>query len=105
MSLISFIVRCDQAWKPLAAAFPCFFTCLASGREAPFEMQAAAGQCLVQLTTADSVFLSKTDAGTVLETEMPTVCVCETPLSLQAVRTGRTSKLPSSPTCLIALAS
>lgn len=42
VSLISFIVRCDQA---------------------PFEMQAAAGQCLVQLTTADSVFLSKTDAG------------------------------------------
>ena len=31
--------------------------------EAPFEMQSAAGQCLVQLTTADSVFLSKTDAG------------------------------------------
>ena len=26
-------------------------------------MQSAAGQCLVQLTTADSVFLSKTDAG------------------------------------------
>eukprot|EP00439_Symbiodinium_sp_Y106_P046259 s1999_g5.t2 len=42
VSLISFIVRCDQA---------------------PFEMQSAAGQCLVQLTTADSVFLSKTDAG------------------------------------------
>ena len=42
VSLISFLVRCS---------------------EAPFEMQSAAGQCLVQLTTADSVFLSKTPEG------------------------------------------
>lgn len=42
VSLISFLVRCE---------------------EAPFEMQSAAGQCLVQLTTADSVFLSKTSEG------------------------------------------
>lgn len=42
VSLISFILRCEQA---------------------PFEMQSMAGNCLVQLTTADSVFLSKTDAS------------------------------------------
>jgi len=36
VSLISFILKCEQA---------------------PFEMQAAAGRCLVELTTADSVFL------------------------------------------------
>ncbi|CAJ1375049.1 unnamed protein product [Effrenium voratum] len=40
VSLISFLVRCEQA---------------------PFEMQAAAGQCLVQLTTADSVFLARAE--------------------------------------------
>eukprot|EP00931_Biecheleriopsis_adriatica_P005865 TRINITY_DN107345_c0_g1_i1.p1 TRINITY_DN107345_c0_g1~~TRINITY_DN107345_c0_g1_i1.p1 ORF type:complete len:758 (-),score=187.11 TRINITY_DN107345_c0_g1_i1:99-2372(-) len=42
VSLISFILRCEQA---------------------PFEMQSVAGRCLVQLTTADSVFLSKTEEG------------------------------------------
>jgi len=42
VSLISFLVRCDQA---------------------PFELQSAAGQCLVQLTSADSVFLSKSPEG------------------------------------------
>merc|ERR1719238_1848263 len=31
--------------------------------EAPFEMQAAAGRCLVELTTADSVFLSDLHRG------------------------------------------
>lgn len=36
MSLVSFVLRCPNA---------------------PFEMQAAAGRCLVELTTADSVFL------------------------------------------------
>jgi len=40
ISLIAFIVRCESA---------------------PFDMQAAAGRCLVELTAADSVFLVKTD--------------------------------------------
>ena len=31
--------------------------------QAPFEMQAAAGQCLVQLTTADSVFLARAEGA------------------------------------------
>jgi len=38
VSLISFILRCEQA---------------------PFEMQSTAGRCLVELTTADSVFLMR----------------------------------------------
>jgi len=40
VSLISFILRCEQA---------------------PFEMQSTAGRCLVELTTADSVFLVQND--------------------------------------------
>mmetsp|Transcript_40622 Transcript_40622/g.91633 ORF Transcript_40622/g.91633 Transcript_40622/m.91633 type:complete len:740 (-) Transcript_40622:113-2332(-) len=43
VSLISFILRCEQA---------------------PFEMQGTAGRCLVELTTADSVFLTRTDQST-----------------------------------------
>jgi len=43
VSLISFILRCEQA---------------------PFEMQSAAGRCLVELTAADCVFLGKVDEGT-----------------------------------------
>jgi len=39
VSLIAFLVRCDSA---------------------PFEMQDAAGRCLVELTAADSVFLNRT---------------------------------------------
>mmetsp|Transcript_67254 Transcript_67254/g.121141 ORF Transcript_67254/g.121141 Transcript_67254/m.121141 type:complete len:744 (-) Transcript_67254:51-2282(-) len=42
VSLISFLLRCEQA---------------------PFEMQNAAGRCLVQLTTADSVFLNQSEDG------------------------------------------
>mmetsp|Transcript_9097 Transcript_9097/g.20602 ORF Transcript_9097/g.20602 Transcript_9097/m.20602 type:complete len:598 (-) Transcript_9097:85-1878(-) len=42
VSLISFILRCEQA---------------------PFEMQSTAGRCLVELTTADSVFLMQVDQG------------------------------------------
>lgn len=42
VSLISFMLRCQ---------------------EAPFEMQATAGRCLVELTTADSVFLSECSSG------------------------------------------
>mmetsp|Transcript_100192 Transcript_100192/g.323205 ORF Transcript_100192/g.323205 Transcript_100192/m.323205 type:complete len:742 (+) Transcript_100192:53-2278(+) len=42
VSLIASILRCDQA---------------------PFEMQAAAGRCLVELTTADSVFLAGGEQG------------------------------------------
>jgi len=40
VSLISFILRCEQA---------------------PFEMQAVAGRCLVELTAADSVFMNKAE--------------------------------------------
>jgi len=43
VSLVSFMLRCQ---------------------EAPFEMQAAAGRCLVELTTADSVFLTDEAYGT-----------------------------------------
>lgn len=42
VSLISFILRCEQA---------------------PFEMQSAAGRCLVELTTADSVFLQADESS------------------------------------------
>lgn len=42
VSLVSFMLQCP---------------------EAPFEMQAAAGRCLVELTTADSVFLSDLHRG------------------------------------------
>jgi len=42
VSLISFILRCEQA---------------------PFPMQSTAGRCLVELTTADSVFLMKGEQG------------------------------------------
>eukprot|EP00927_Polykrikos_kofoidii_P070665 TRINITY_DN67076_c0_g1_i1.p1 TRINITY_DN67076_c0_g1~~TRINITY_DN67076_c0_g1_i1.p1 ORF type:complete len:807 (-),score=148.73 TRINITY_DN67076_c0_g1_i1:324-2606(-) len=47
VSLISFILRCDAA---------------------PFQMQNSAGQCLVELTTADSVFLHKRE-GTPEDTQ------------------------------------
>jgi len=42
VSLVSFVLRCA---------------------EAPFEMQQSAGRCLVDLTTADSVFLSAAEGG------------------------------------------
>jgi len=42
VSLVSFVLRCS---------------------EAPFEMQDCAGRCLVELTTADSVFLQRIDSG------------------------------------------
>jgi len=41
ISLIAFIIKCEQA---------------------PYEMQAAAGRCLVELTTADCVFFQQTDS-------------------------------------------
>jgi hypothetical protein len=48
VSLISFLLRCPQA---------------------PFEMQAAAGRCLMQLSTADSVFMQRSEEGEELQSQ------------------------------------
>lgn len=48
VSLIAFLLRCPQA---------------------PFDMQAAAGRCLMQLTTADSVFLARQESGEELQSQ------------------------------------
>eukprot|EP00928_Gymnodinium_smaydae_P087093 TRINITY_DN71429_c0_g1_i1.p1 TRINITY_DN71429_c0_g1~~TRINITY_DN71429_c0_g1_i1.p1 ORF type:complete len:721 (+),score=196.43 TRINITY_DN71429_c0_g1_i1:104-2266(+) len=47
----------------------CLIAFILQCQEAPFEVQASAGSCLVELTGADSVFLSKNEEGALDDTQ------------------------------------